>query len=61
VRRILDVSYSLENYPLEGKKCAEFSDETILEKSAYAYRLIYQIQGAVVIIAAIVHSKHILD
>ncbi|MFM6064180.1 MAG: type II toxin-antitoxin system RelE/ParE family toxin, partial [Microcystis panniformis] len=35
--------------------------DTIREKSAYAYRLIYQIQGVVVIIAAIVHSKHFLD
>ena len=61
VRRILDISYSLENCPLEAKKCAEFSDDTIREKAAYTYRLVYQIQGAVVIIAAIVHTKHLLD
>ncbi|MEG3437986.1 type II toxin-antitoxin system RelE/ParE family toxin [Pannus brasiliensis CCIBt3594] len=61
VRRILDTSRSLETSPLSGKHCAEFSDETIREKSAYTYRLIYQIQGDSVIVAAIVHTKKLLD
>jgi toxin ParE1/3/4 len=61
VRKILDTSRSLETCPLVGKHCAEFNDETMLEKSAYTYRLIYRVEGESVLIAAIVHGKNLLD
>ncbi len=61
VRKILDTGRSLETCPLAGKHCAEFSDETIFEKSAYTYRLIYQVKEDSVIVAAIVHGKNLLS
>jgi plasmid stabilization system protein ParE len=61
VRKILDTSRSLQTCPFAGKHCAEFSDGTTLEKSAYTYRLIYRVTGETVVVAAIVHGKNLLD
>lgn len=61
VRKILDISRYLQKIPLEGKALAEFDDSAIKEKYAYTYRLIYRIQGEVVTVAAVVHTKTLLD
>lgn len=61
VRKILDTTRLLLECPLAGKVVPEFSDETIREKFAYTYRVIYQIQDEVVIVAAVVHTKTLLD
>jgi plasmid stabilization system protein ParE len=60
VRRILDITRLLEESPLTGKVPPEFADGTIQEKNAYTYRIIYQVQDELVIVAAIVHTKALI-
>jgi toxin ParE1/3/4 len=60
VQRILDTTRQLETDPMTGKIPPEFTDENIKEKNAYTYRIIYQIQDDLVIVAAIVHTKALI-
>ncbi len=63
VRKILDATHQLTAYPFEGKTVAEFVDSTIRENYAYNYRVIYHVdtQASLVTVAAIVHSKALLE
>lgn len=60
VRRILDTTRQLEEDPLTGKVPPEFTTETIREKNAYTYRIIYQVEDDLVFVAAIVHTKALI-
>ena len=60
VRRILDTTRQLEEDPISGKVPPEFTTETIREKNAYTYRIIYQVQNDLVFVAAIVHTKALI-
>ncbi|MBR8831617.1 MAG: hypothetical protein N5P05_003107 [Chroococcopsis gigantea SAG 12.99] len=61
VRKIIDNTRLLQQCPDKGKPIAEFADHSILEKAAYTYRIIYQIKDDLVIVAAIIHSKTLID
>ncbi len=61
VRKIIDITRLLQQCPSKGKPIAEFADHSILEKSAYTYRIIYQMREELVIIAAIIHSKTLIE
>ncbi|PSF38960.1 type II toxin-antitoxin system mRNA interferase toxin, RelE/StbE family [Aphanothece hegewaldii CCALA 016] len=60
VRRILDTTHQLKEDPMTGKVPPEFTEESVREKNAYTYRIIYQIQDERVIVAAIVHTKALI-
>jgi plasmid stabilization system protein ParE len=60
VRRILDTTHQLQEDPMTGKIPPEFTTETIREKNAYTYRIIYQVKDDLVLVAAIVHTKALI-
>jgi len=45
------------SFPRSGRKVPEFDDEQLRELIAYSYRIIYQIQAAELVIAAVIHGK----
>jgi addiction module RelE/StbE family toxin len=61
VRKIIDATRELEKSPLTGKSLPEFADPAIQEKLAYTYRIVYRVQDGVVTVAAIVHTKALLE
>jgi toxin ParE1/3/4 len=61
VKKILDTTYSLSRLPYSGRVVPEFNDESIRERFAYSYRIIYRIKDDVITIAAIIHGKSLLD
>jgi toxin ParE1/3/4 len=60
VRKILDRSRHLAQFPHSGRKVPEFDDENIRELVVYSYRVIYRLHSEQILISAIVHGKRIL-
>lgn len=60
VQKIIEATRNLAQDALEGKLVEEFGDETLREQFAYTYRIIYQVQGDTVLIAAVIHGKRLL-
>ncbi|ACK71315.1 plasmid stabilization system [Gloeothece citriformis PCC 7424] len=61
VRKIMDISRQLQHCPMAGKAITEFSDSRIREKFAYTYRVVYRVEDEVVTVAAVVHTKTLLE
>lgn len=61
VQKILDVTRQLTDFPFSGRVVPEFNEDTIREKFAYSYRIIYQIPDDTVTIAAVIHGKRLLE
>ena len=61
VQNILTTTRKLSPFPLSGRVVPELGDESIRERFAYSYRIIYRIDNHVVTIAAKVHGKRRLD
>ena len=61
VRRIVTLTRMLENFPFAGRKVPEFEDENLRELIAYSYRIIYRVETAEVIVAAVIHGKRNLE
>ncbi len=61
VKKVLDSTRVLANFPLVGRIVPEFGDESIREKFVYSYRVIYRIQQQTVTVAAVIHGRRILD
>jgi toxin ParE1/3/4 len=61
VKKILNTTYSLSRLPYSGRVVPEFNDETIRERFAYSYRIIYRIQDDTITIAAVIHGKRLLE
>jgi toxin ParE1/3/4 len=61
VRRIIDLTRNLADFPEQGRKVPELDDPTIRELLAYSYRIIYRVEQAQVVVVAVVHGKRILD
>jgi plasmid stabilization system protein ParE len=57
VRRIIELTRTLEKFPRAGRKVPEFDDENLRELIAYSYRIIYRVEAAEVIVAAVIHGK----
>ena len=60
VRRIVSLTRTLEEFPLSGRKVPEFDEDSMRELIAYNYRIIYRVEGADVVVAAVIHGKRIL-
>jgi plasmid stabilization system protein ParE len=61
VRRIIELTRTLEKFPLAGRKVPEFDDENLRELIAYSYRIIYRVEATEVIVAAVIHGKRDLE
>jgi toxin ParE1/3/4 len=61
VRTILNSTRKLSSFPFAGRVVPELDDETVREWFAYSYRIIYRVEKDLVIIAAVVHGKRLLD
>ena len=57
VRRVVNSTRSLENFPFAGRIVPEFGEETIRGVFAYSYRIIYRIENETVTIAAVIHVR----
>lgn len=57
VRSITDQTRQLSRFPYLGRKVPEFNEDRIRELLVYSYRVIYEIDGEQVIVAAVVHGK----
>jgi plasmid stabilization system protein ParE len=60
VKKILDSTNSLKDFPFLGRVVPEFEDENIREVFAYSYRIVYRIQGELITIASVIHGKRLL-
>jgi toxin ParE1/3/4 len=61
VRRIVALTRMLEKFPFAGRKIPEVDDDNLREVIAYSYRIIYRVEAAEVIIAAVIHGKRDLE
>ena len=61
MRKIVALTRTLSEFPLSGRKVPEFDDKQLRELIAYSYRIIYRVEDAEVIVAAVVHGKRMLD
>ena|ERR1043165_1273262 len=61
VKKILETARNLSNLPFSGRVVPEFGDETIREKFAYSYRIIYRVQEEAITIVAVIHGKRLLE
>ena len=57
VKKITDQTRRLSRFPHLGRKVPELNDDGIRELLVYSYRVIYRIDEAQVIVAAVVHGK----
>lgn len=60
VRRILESTHNLQQFPRMGRIVPELSDENMRELLVISYRVIYRIEDNEVTIAAIAHTKQSL-
>ncbi|MHB8746589.1 MAG: type II toxin-antitoxin system RelE/ParE family toxin [Gammaproteobacteria bacterium] len=61
ITKILTVAKPLDAFPKVGRKVPELGDKNIRERFAYSYRLIYRIEPARVLVAAVVHDERLLE
>ena len=61
VKKILETVRNLSSLPFAGRIVPEFSDETIREKFAYSYRIIYRVRDETITVAAVIHGKRLLE
>jgi toxin ParE1/3/4 len=60
VKKVVEQTRMLAQFPRSGRRVPEFQDENVRELIVYSYRIIYQLQGDEIVIAAIVHGKRLL-
>lgn len=61
VHRVINVTKNLLHNPLQGEVVKEFGDESYRQDYAYSYRVLYQVKGDTVTVAAVIHGKRLLD
>jgi plasmid stabilization system protein ParE len=61
VAKILRTTRILKQFPFAGRVVPEFEDESLRERFAYSYRIIYRVHEQTVIVAAVIHGKRILE
>jgi len=61
VRRIIELTRTLEKFPFAGRKVPEFEDENLSELIAYIYQIIYRVEAAEVTVAAVIQGKQNLE
>lgn len=57
LKRVIDITYRLEDFPLKGKIISEKKDNKYREIIYGAYRIMYKIESETIWILRIVHSS----
>ena len=60
IRKIIQKTRILADFPRIGRIVQEFDDESIREIFAYSYRIIYKVSSEKIVIAAVIHGKRLL-
>ena len=61
VQRINAVAYSLQHFPVRGRRVPERQDESLREVFVYSYRIVYRVTGDKVEIIAVLHGRRSLS
>ena len=59
--KIVETTRSIERFPWIGRVVPELSNENIRERFVYSYRVIYQVEDARILIAAVIHGKRLIE
>ena len=57
VRKIINSTRRLEDFPFAGRIVPEFDEDNIREVFAYSYTIVYRIESRTVTIGAVIHGK----
>ena len=60
VRRVLESTRKLADFPRIGRVVPELGDENFRELVVHSYRIIYRLEDDVVTVAAVAHSRQSL-
>ena len=61
VEKMLAAAIALNHLPQAGRIVPELNQPDIRERFVYSYRLIYRIETARIVVAAVIHGKRLLD
>jgi plasmid stabilization system protein ParE len=61
VEKLLTVATGLTHFPLAGRIVPELDQPDIRERFVYSYRLIYSVESARILVAAVIHGKRLLN
>lgn len=61
VEKILFTAATLNQFPLAGRIVPKLNQPAIRERFMYSYRLIYRVETARILVAAVIHGKRLLD
>ena len=61
VEKLLAAASGLNQFPQSGRIVPELNQPDIRERFVYSYRLIYRIEPARILVAAVVHGRRLLD
>ena len=61
VSKILKISCDIGNFPLMGRVVPEMDNESIRERFAYSYRIIYKLEKKTILIVAVIHGKRLFE
>ena len=61
VEKMLVAASGLHRFPEAGRIVPELNQPDIRERFVYSYRLIYRVEPARILVAAVVHGKRLLD
>ena len=61
IRKIIQKTRLLAEFPDIGRIVPEFGDESIREIFAYSYRIIYKVSPEEIVVTAVIHGRQILD
>lgn len=59
--KIVETAESIPAYPGQGRVVPEVADDSIRERFVYSYRIIYRIEAARILIAAVIHGRRLLQ
>lgn len=61
VEKMLVAASGLNRFPQSGRIVPELNQPDIRERFVYSYRLIYRIEPARILVAAVIHGRRLLD
>ena len=60
VEKIIATARSLPQFPRLGRMVPEIEEESLRERLAYSFRLIYRIREESILVVAVIHGKQLL-
>jgi plasmid stabilization system protein ParE len=59
--KIVETAETIPAFPEMGRIVPEFNDRSIRERLVYSYRIIYRVEADLVLVAAVIHGKRLLQ